>query len=188
MGRTIQISDLNVLKDNLEKIGDLMVKELAKELIGQGHKATGNLINSIEYAVETKINELSLEVEYLSYGLIVEDGVKAAKVPYKRGSGAKSSQYIDGLIQWVKTKGMATEDAAAKSIAFAIANTHKKDTHDGYGIPSAGSFKYSNNGRRLRFQSFVLEQNISKIEQMLNDNIVRQIDLLIDQFISKIAA
>ena len=62
----------------------------------------------------------------LDYMATINTGVTASRIPYSRGSGARSSQYIQGLTNYVKRR-MGKSDKEAKSIAFAIASKHKKE-------------------------------------------------------------
>ena len=50
------------------KIGKLIILELQKELIGQGHEATGNLVNSFEQRVIELPNSMVLEILMDDYG------------------------------------------------------------------------------------------------------------------------
>lgn len=114
---------------------------IGDELEAQGHNLTGNLINSLS----PKLGEdrLTGMVLWEQYGETVNSGINRNKVPYAPGSGAKKSKYIDGLIRFVKLRGIASNTKKAKSIAFAIAQSHKS-----YGLPTVGSRRFSSTGRR----------------------------------------
>jgi hypothetical protein len=167
----------NQLRDNLDKLGDLLKDELARELIGQGHRATGRLASSIEYNVTVYANSLALEISYLEYGRYVETGVRADRIPYGKKTGAKTSKYIQALIEWVKIKGIAS-GLEATGMAFGIARKHKQE-----GMPTRGSYLFSSNGRRKGFQSYVVNNNAAKIDSILQDGleatVLAQLDILV---------
>lgn len=106
------------------------MKELGLSLIKKQRKASGKLINSMKMTVTKVVGGLQMDIKMLNYWRVVNDGVAADRVPYNRGSGAKNSKYIRGLINWLKVKGIGSNIQHIKSIAFAIATKHKRE-----GIP-----------------------------------------------------
>lgn len=180
--------DIAYFKNNLESIGAYLVLELQKELEQQGRKASGLLIDSIEYKVFQIVDRFEMHITMLNHGLFAEKGVAADKVPYGRKTGKKISQYIQGLINWIKIKQLTNgNEKAIKGFAFAIAKTHKKRTWNKYGNPSKGSFKYSKNGRRIGFLSHVLNTNEKKIEDDIFEGVGQSVDLMITDLFNKIA-
>ena len=101
---------------------------LGAKLIELGRVASGRLINSLRANIEVAGDLIDIRITGEDYWRQVEYGTPADKVPYSGGksSGAASSKYINGLMSWIRTKGMAADDDKVKQIAFAIANTHKK--------------------------------------------------------------
>lgn len=170
------------LRANLDKLGEFLVEELARELAAQGHRATGRLISSIEQGVTTFKNSIALEIKYLEYGRYVETGVSAARIPYGKKTGAKTSKYIQALIEWVKIKGIAS-GLEATGLAFGIARKHKKE-----GMPTRGSYAFSNNGRRKGFQSYVVQSNQNKIDNLLQDGLEATVSAQLDLLIANITA
>ena len=131
-----------------EILADFFKQELAAELTAQGHTDTGRLVNSINYTILSDLSTVKIVFEYLYYGDIINNGVKAANIPFGRSTGKKTSLYIEALKNWAARKGFKNPLGAA----FAIAKTHKKE-----GMPTRGSYKFSNNGRRKNWRGFVLE-------------------------------
>ena len=175
------LSAAEYIKANLNEIGKLLQSELRKELQAQGHKATGSLINSIEYTVGIYTGQLALIVEYLEYGQIQNEGVKPNRIPYGNGSGGgQASLYITALQEWVMRKGISTNGSEALGIAFAIAKTHAKE-----GMPTNGSYRYSTNGRRLGFQDYVLAQQSDAIVAQLSDGLSEGYLAELDTFLSQ---
>ncbi len=115
---------------NFNKVGKLIIASLQKELIEQGHKATGNLVNSFEQRVIEVPNSIVIEILMDEYGIYVNEGRKTGgkKVP------------INVLVDWIERKAIVNGDKEVKSLAFAIQQTIHKE-----GIPTKGSFKFSNN-------------------------------------------
>ena len=85
-------------------------------------------LGEIEKGVSTALVTAFKHVEYLNRG------VEAKNIPYKRGSGKKSSEFINGLIKYFKSKGMGAKEA--KQAAFRTANAAKGKNNDGRGMPA----------------------------------------------------
>jgi hypothetical protein len=136
---------------DFNKVGKLIIASLQKELIEQGHDATGNLINSFEQRVIEVPNSIVLEILMDEYGIYVNEGRKTGgkKVP------------INVLVDWIERKAIVNGDKEVKSLAFAIQQTIHKE-----GIPTKGSFKFSNNGRRKGFIDFVID---NKLDNAINE-------------------
>tara|TARA_R100000278_G_C5459258_1_gene160262 strand:+ start:15 stop:506 length:492 start_codon:yes stop_codon:yes gene_type:complete len=146
---------------DFKKVGKLIIASLQKELIGQGHKATGNLINSFEQRVIELPNSIVIEILMDEYGIYVNEGRKTGgkKVP------------INVLVEWIERKAIASGDKEVKSMAFAIQNTIHKE-----GIPTKGSFKFSNNGRRKGFIDFVIDNELNEVYNELEEQVFEGYD------------
>jgi len=99
-----------ISQSDIEHIGQFIINELGKELITQNHRATGKLIESLDYEVQNKGDLFSIIVTSLKYGEYVNRGRKAkeTKVP------------IPALVEWIREKGIATNNKKVLGIAFAI--------------------------------------------------------------------
>lgn len=142
----------------LNKIKRELDESFKKELIAQGHSNSGKL----EASINGKINGNQLNGEIYDYGFILNDGVKPGRIPYRRGSGAKSSKFIDSLVLYFKSKGLNEKEA--KSAAFATAMVQKKE-----GMSTKGSKRFSKNGRRQGFIDHVIENKEAKIDKIATD-------------------
>lgn len=144
-----------------KKITKLIISALQKELIGQGHQATGNLVNSFEGRVMELPNSMVLEILMDDYGTYVNNGRKAGgkKVP------------IDVLIKWIERRGIASGDKEVKNAAFAIQQKIWQE-----GTPTSGSFKFSNNGRRAGFIDFVIENELGEAFEELEREVFEDYD------------
>ena len=93
---------------DFKKVGKLIIASLQKELLGQGHKATGNLINSFEQRVIELPNSIVIEILMDEYGIYVNEGRKTGgkKVP------------ISVLVEWIERKAIASGDKDVKKYGF----------------------------------------------------------------------
>jgi hypothetical protein len=87
-----------------EQVGEVVKKAVKQAFIIQGRSLTGALVNSIDYSVNATVNSAFVEFTLLDYGMILNYGVTADRIPYSPGSGAKSSKYIDGLKLYAKLR------------------------------------------------------------------------------------
>lgn len=139
-------------KEIIEIISDLIKQDISTKLKEQGHNNTGSLLNSISYKITQTADSIITDFYLNNYGNIVDFGVRANRIPYRRGSGAKKSKYIDGLINYFKSKGLS--DAESKRAAFATANVHKQD-----GMPTKASSRFSKTGERTGFITKVIDSD-----------------------------
>lgn len=146
---------------NFNKVGKLIIASLQKELIEQGHKASGNLVNSFEQRVIEVPNSIVIEILMDEYGIYVNEGRKTGgkKVP------------INVLVDWIERKAIVNGDKEVKSLAFAIQQTIHKE-----GIPTKGSFKFSNNGRRKGFIDFVINNELDEVYNELEQQVFEGYD------------
>ena len=158
----------------IEKLGEILAKfvfkQLAAELISQGHKLTGALIKSFEIKIIEQSDTLTIEFLMLDYGLSLEHGIKPDKIPYTIGGEPRggTSKYIKGLIEFA-LKRFTPDKRRATQIAFAIANKHKR-----FGYPLT---------RKIGFISNVLEADKERIESIIEDFFEATIELLLKEFI-----
>jgi hypothetical protein len=127
---------------------DAVIQDVREELAAQGHRATGRLMDTLEKQITADIlnGEWTANILMEDYGRFVNDGVRANRIAYQRGSGRQSSRYIAGLLDWAATVRPELDEKERRSFVFAVAEKHKKE-----GMPTAGSYAFSTNGRRLAF-------------------------------------
>ena len=146
-----------------EQVGEVVKKAVKQAFIIQGRSLTGALVNSIDYSVNATVNSAFVEFTLLDYGMILNYGVPANRIPYSPGSGAKSSKYIDGLKLYAKLRFNAN-DKEAERIAFAIARKHKK-----FGMPLDGKIGAVQNG---------LDDSKDEVEELINEALTQVINVL----------
>jgi len=149
------------LQTAYRKVGDAINAELVKQLDEQGHRMTGKLQETLE--VITDDNGVSGVGEL--YGIFVNLGVKAEQIkyPYARAR-------IEGLTRFAQFR-MGVDEKTGRSIAFAIATTHARE-----GMPTSGSYKYSQNGKRTDSIDDAIEAATPQIEQIFWQEWVDLID------------
>lgn len=147
-------------------IVDIMLElqtALRDTLAAQGHVLTGNLSDSIMFEVSADGDEIVGQMYVADYGVFVNVGVTADRIPFGGRSGkGGTSQYIQGLISFWEGRGLSGREAIGA--AFATAHVHARE-----GMPSRGSYKYSSNGERLGFVQDAVESRIARIEKTLSE-------------------
>jgi len=137
----------------MEEIRDLYVQELKN----QGHIDTGKLSKTPE--IRTLFIPLGIRSSLLleSYFEYLERRLDPQNVPFKRGSGKKSSKLVQALFRYFQRKGASDFKAAT----FATINKWKQE-----GRPTRSSLRFSSVGTRIRPLSRVLEQLDRSVERM----------------------
>lgn len=141
----------------LTEVGKVLNTELRNILKAKGHFNTGQL----EGSIKSTITNDNLSGEMFDYGHIVDDGTPAARIPFRPGSGAKSSKYIDALIIYFRGKGLNEKEA--KSAAFATAKTQLKE-----GMSTRNSVRYSTTGNRNNFVADAWGKAEPAIDKMID--------------------
>ena len=159
---------------DFKRVTDLIIAMLKAELIMQGHKDTGALIDSFEGKVMELPNSIVLEILMDKHGEYVNDGRRKAK-------SEKEYVPIGVLIDWVERKGIANGDKDVKNAAYAIRQKIYKE-----GSPTKGSFQFSKNGRRKGFIDFVIESKLdfvyTELEKQVFDGYDASIATMVKDF------
>ena len=148
-------------------ISTIVIDAIRAEWVTQGHSLTGAFEQSLK-AVVTQGDSIIIQiVTDKEYGVILNEGVPAANIPYSGRSGkGGTSKYIQGLVEYAKRR-MGASDKDAVSIAFAIANKHKEE-----GMPTANSAKFSKTGQRTKYLEAVDEKIRDEIKDQILNTIV----------------
>jgi hypothetical protein len=158
-----RIGSGELVASRIPEIETAIKVSLVKELTEQGHILTGKLRDSIELVSKETARGFVIDGLFLDYGLPINTGVPGSRIPYTPGSGRKNSKYINGLIDFVKKRRLASKESEIKGIAFAIARTQKKQ-----GQPTRGSFKFTKNGRRSNW----VDQGLKGVEETIEKLII----------------
>ena len=154
-----------------DKLFIFISKLLTDELIRQGHKLTGSLINSLDTRIKTAKRKVTFEYLMLAYGRSLNDGVSPSRIPYTIGGPKRGgkSKYIQGLIKFAILK-FKLDKKAATGVAFAIAKKQKEK-----GSPLTGKIGFIDN---------TLEANMDKITELISDYYEAIIELMITEYIT----
>ncbi|MGL4640884.1 MAG: hypothetical protein ACRCVX_14265 [Shewanella sp.] len=163
-----------------------IVKELMSELQAalresleaQGHKLTGRLSDSITYELSEDGRDAVGRMYFAEYGVYVNAGVSANRIPYGKGKGRKggTSLYIQGLVEFWEKKGLSGREALGA--AFATAKVHARD-----GMPSTASRRFSSTGERTGFVRAAIDSRLNDIEKKLGVKFGGQLTLqLVGQY------
>lgn len=156
--------------------------EIQTELREQGHMNTGELYNSVGGSISQIPDGAVVNIEMNDYHVYVEKGVRAGRIPFGgKSRGAKTSRYIQGLIQFFRNKGLSEKEA--KGAAFATAKTHARE-----GMPTSGSYRFSKNGRRLKFidESTRASAQIDDLENEIHNAWEDECNMILEDFERKI--
>lgn len=144
---------------------------LTDELIRQGHKLTGALINSLDSKIRDVKTKTSIDFLMLVYGRALNDGIPPERIPYTIGGAPRGgkSKYIQGLINFALKK-FTLDKKKATSIAFAIARKQKEK-----GYPLTGKIGFIDN---------VLTAEANEIENIIQMYYEAIIEDLINEYIT----
>lgn len=156
----MQIDFEETVRAILEQVGEAAKEELRE----QGHSHKGRLEKSFEIEVISSKDGADGELSMNFYARFLNNGVPASRIPFGKKTGARTSKYIQALIQYFTEKGLPSKEA--KNAAFATANKHKRE-----GMPTRSSAKFSRNGRRKGFLDVVLaNEERWMIERFITDS------------------
>jgi hypothetical protein len=122
----------------LNNLAELLKEEMRQQLKIANHIMTGDLVESIESRILSTIEGRKIEIWLNSYGIALDQGVPADRIPFTEPSGRGGrSKYIEGLQRFAQLKLGVTDNRKSLGIAFAIARKHKK-----VGMPVKGPTQF----------------------------------------------
>ncbi len=172
------IVDLD-FRNSVDEGAAVLVSELQKEIKAQGHVLTGEFLNSIETEISYERGSITITLLWSEYGNYLERGVKKNRIPFRLGSGKKSSKFIDSLIAYFEKRGLSGKEA--KGAAFATAKKQKEE-----GMPTRNSYKFSSNGRRTGMIERVVEDKGARIVALLQEGIAEKLQVSLTQNVTGI--
>lgn len=107
---------MDELEAQLLMIAAYLETEIKNQLLENGHKATGQLIESISNTVSRGSNMFVIEGSMAKQGAFVISG---------RAKGLKGVP-IDALVNWIKAKNFSTTIKSTRGLAFAIQKSIKE--------------------------------------------------------------
>ena len=164
--------DIKLIRDKVIDIQAI----LGLKLIELKREASGALINSFENEItETNNYSFNINIKGLNYWKYVEFGTEGANIPYdaRKRTGNQPNAYIEGLMRWIKIKGIASENKTVKAIAFAIAT--KQTAKGGWG---KGNPMDKNKLGFIRKTSLQRNEKTREIAEAYQSEIVSLVSLL----------
>ena len=151
------------LKVIVSDIMQLIQEAMRDQIDAQGHRLSGKLSDSITFSVSENESEVTGQMFIEDYGVYVEVGVSADRVPYGKGGGKPggTSKYIQGLINFWEQKGLSGREAVGA--AFATAKVLARE-----GMPSRASYAYSQSGKRTGFIKEAVNDKMQEIQDKLS--------------------
>jgi len=149
----------NIIRGRFNTELDGIIAELRDELQQQGHRASGSLDSSFKHEITENDTDGFLGTIFANdYWTILEDGVSAGRIPYTPGkrTGASSSKYIQGLMDWAAIVRPELSDKERKGFVFAVATKQSRE-----GMPTRGSYSFSRNGERKNFVQRTINKHIT---------------------------
>ena len=104
------------LEMNLYQIATFLKADIKQQLIDDGHRATGELVDSINTAVIQGSNMWVIEGSMAKQGEYIIRG---------RQAGSKGVP-IDALVKWIENKNFSDGVSSTRGLAFAIQKSIKK--------------------------------------------------------------
>lgn len=159
---------INDLQSVLRYVFSYLKEQMIAELIQQGHKVSGQLIESIDSEITSSVEVVKLDGTFIYYGRFVDTGRRAGgrKVP------------IDALMEWIKQKQFETDIKKIKGMAFAIQQTIFK-----HGISQSSSWKGTTTGQ---FMTKTLDKNAQRISDDVKKAVQNSLESAIFSIINEI--
>ena len=151
----------------MSKTAEYIQKQLIKEFVAQGHSLTGAAEKSLRYEKQVTPNGFTITGYGKGFLRHIETGVKWQNIPFRQGSGAGKSDFIDGLRKYAELRFMLSGKKALGA-AFAMAYKMKgRDGNPGEGMSTKKAYKHSSTGERHNFITIVLKRERNVIKQMV---------------------
>lgn len=148
---------------------NIITNFIKEEFIKQGHTLTQEWEDSVVYKDEGE----GVGIYATGYGMIVDAGVTADRIPYGgTGTGNGTSKYIEGLARYWKLRRPELSGKQALRLAFVTAEVQSKE-----GMSTVASSVYSSTGLRQHFME-VVELLVSRD---IDNFIFEGLDLMIEQ-------
>lgn len=157
------VDPVEILKEDVQEALDLLIASVKAEWRAQGKVASGRAMRTIEAKTTTTLHSVIGRVLVQDYMAVQDRGVPASRIPFsgRTGRGGRSA-FIEGLKKWSRYVRPGLSDRERTSFAFAVATVMKKE-----GMPTIGSRRYAENGRRLNWSRFAFEAVRTKLDEIM---------------------
>lgn len=143
---------------------NFVAEQIKREIEDQGHKATGELINSVEVDISVQGDKIVGVVRLNDYAKYLNEKQQPHYPPFSV------------IYDWAKVVRRDLNDKEQRSFAWAVVNKIGKE-----GMPTSGALRFSNNGRRTEWAKYAIADNLNEIRNKLRLNEVFR-ETIIEQF------
>lgn len=143
----------NILRSNIAEASAFLLKAAKKEWVEQGHNASGKTLESFEVTDKLANGDLVIGLLTNDPAIYQDRGVRANRIRYNP----------EVLRSWAERIKPNASDREITSFIWAVRKTHEKE-----GMPSRGSFSFSDNGRRTEWTKFGVVDQEDKFVDLLN--------------------
>jgi hypothetical protein len=154
--------ELKNLETELAIVGQFMENILSAQIVYAKKVASGALLNSVESKTVKTFGGYASELYAANYVDFVSSGRKAG---FPNGG---DGSFLKALIEWVKVKGIESDDRKARSAAWAIRNAIFKR-----GIPPTNIIE------------FAIEEINKQIDDMVREALTKDIEAAFDKAIMR---
>ena len=119
-----------IQKEMSKRLDEAMIdfiKKVKDKMAEVGAVNTGKLRDSLTHEITELGDTCSAIASMAKHGFYHDRGVKASNIPFsgtRQGGSGGTSKYIEGLIEYFESKGLASKEA--KGAAFATAHKQKQ--------------------------------------------------------------
>jgi hypothetical protein len=125
----------------LNDLAELLKDEMKQQLKIADHIMTGSLSESIEERILTTIDGRKIEIWINDYGIALDQGVPADRIPFTEPSGRGGrSKYIEGLQRFAQLKLGVTDKRKSLGISFEIARKNMYVSPGGMPVKGPSQF------------------------------------------------
>jgi hypothetical protein len=164
----------------MQHVGNYIIEKIRERSRIQGHTLTGKFEAGLRAEIRKEGNRtLIVGIDESGVGKYIDEHVQCSDIPYSRGSGAGSSAFIDGLKRYAELR-FNLSGKQALSAAFAMATKMKQE-----GKPTLGSYRYTQNQRRVGVISDTLNEQKETIRQMISSEVRQDFRLQMINLIRK---
>lgn len=159
-------NEIRELKRITLKAVKLLTKRGQRVLEEQGHRASGKLIDTMAaIMISEKPSSWIAGIEIEDYGIDVDTGTPANRVPSPFKDVGEFKQYIERLKQWADQVKPGMDQLERSNFVLAVNRKHRIE-----GIPTKDSRRFSRTGRRTGWikEAFEDKQIQEEVRQELD--------------------
>ena len=163
-------------KEVLEEYAKELVRLYKQRLTDDGKVASGNLVNSVNFIIESGNNIISVSLSLADYWVWVERGRAAGKFPP-----------IDNILNWIRVKAIVPDERNGRvpdenQLAFLIARSIAGKSPNQANLKNPeGGIKAGNQLKET--QEDINERWMKRIEDAVTEDIANELDAILTFFV-----